>query len=143
MKLTSPEQFLEQWRANNFVYKMEDPLKSHLHGHYLELDVSINQTSTYTFCVDPQAIQEQVSFIASLLCCRDGTSEAVAVKRITPEQYSLSFVPQKRGRHELHVIYNDTHICGSPIPVYVTIPPQKLKEPISTTEIIILHSEKY
>ena len=112
MKLTSPEQFLEQWRANNFVYKMEDPLKSHLHGHYLELDVSINQTSTYTFCVNPQAIQEQVSFTASLLCCRDGTSEAVAVEKITPEQYSLSFVPQKRGRHELHIMYNDTHICG-------------------------------
>ena len=70
VKLTSPEQFLEQWHTNNFVYKMEDPLKSHLHGHYLELDVSINQTSTYTVCVDPQAIQEQVSFTASLLCCR-------------------------------------------------------------------------
>ena len=134
MKLTSPEQFLEQWRANNFVYKMEDPLKSHLHGHYLELDISINQTSTYTFCVDPQAIQEQVSFTASLLCCRDGTSEAVTVEKITPEQYSLSFVPQKRGRHELHIMYNDTHICGSPIPVYVTIPPQQL-EAISTMEV--------
>ena len=134
VKLTSPEQFLEQWRANNFVYKMEDPLKSHLHGHYLELDVSINQTSTYTFCIDPQAIQEQVSFTASLLCCRDSTSEAVAVEKITPEQYSLSFIPQKRGRHELHVMYNDTHICGSPIPVYVTIPPQQL-EAIATVEI--------
>ena len=134
MKLTSPEQFLEQWRANNFVYKMEDPLKSHLHGHYLELDVSINQTLTYTFCVDPQAIQEQVSFTASLRCCRDGTSEAVAVEKITPEQYSLSFVPQKRGRHELHIMYNGTHICGSPIPVYVTMPPQQL-EAIATMEI--------
>ena len=57
------------------------------------------------------------------------------MEKITPEQYSLSFVQQKRGRHELHIMYNDTHICGSPIPVYVTMPPQQLKEPISTREM--------
>ena len=65
--------------------------------------------------------------VKAQLNSRDGTSESVAFKKITPEQYSLSFVPQKRGRHELHIMYNDTHICGSPIPVYVTIPLQQLK----------------
>ena len=136
VELTSPEQFLEQWRASSFLYKSGDPLKSHLHGHYLDLDVPVNQTASYVFDVDVQSIKrKKVSFTASLLCRRDGTSEAVAVEKITPEQYSLSFVPQKRGRHELHIMYNDTHICGSPIPVYVTIPPQQLKKAISTMEL--------
>ena len=132
--MRSPEQFLEQWHADNFIHAKGDPLRSHLLGNFLERDVPINQTSSYTFRVDSHAVQEGALFTASILCCRDGTSEAVALKKITPEQYSLSFVPQKRGRHELHIMYNDTHICGSPISVYVTIPPQQMKA-LSTIEV--------
>ena len=138
VEMVSSEQLLELWRANSFLYKSGDPLKSHLHCHYLEIDAPVNQTASYLFDVDVQSLKrKKVSFTASLLCCRDSTAEAVAVEKITPEQYSLSFVPQKRGRHELHIMYNDTHICGSPIPVYVTIPPQQLNEAISVVEVPI------
>ena len=137
VELTSPDQFLSQWQDSNFVYKLGDPFKGHLHSHSLELEVPINETSVYTFCIDPHAIvqEEQFSLKASLLCCRDGSSEVVSVKKITLEQYSLSLVPHTRGRHELHIMYNNTHICGSPVPVYVTIQPEQFKAAISTTEI--------
>lgn len=39
----------------------------------------------------------------------------------------MTWVPEKRGRHSLHVTFNDVHICGSPIPLYVTIRPNQLK----------------
>ena len=136
VEMASPEQFLEHWHASSFLYKSEDPLKSHLHSHHLELDIPINQTASYVFSVDLRSLKKKrVLITASLLCCRDGTSEAVAVGKITPEQYSLSFVPQKRGRHELHIMYNDTRICGSPIPVYVSVPPQQLNEGIAMVEV--------
>ena len=51
--------------------------------------------------------------------------QRVDVKRITVD--NLSFSPEMRGHHELHVKCNDQHICGSPIPVYVTIRPDQIK----------------
>ena len=108
-----------------------DPFK----GQYDPQNLPANKPCTLLF--DPKNSESPFSelTVKAHLCCRDGTSEAVAVKKITPEQYSLSFVPQKRGRHELHIMYNDTHICGSPIPVYVTISPRELKQRISTKKI--------
>jgi tripartite motif-containing protein 2/3/tripartite motif-containing protein 71 len=46
--------------------------------------------------------------------------------QISAKRCSLSFSPQTRGEHELHIKHNGMHICGSPIPVYVTIHPDKI-----------------
>ena len=135
-ELPSPARFKEICSSSNLVYAEGDPFKGHFDKSFDPLNLPINETSTSTLHI--KNVKESLFKRATMkarLCCRDGTSEAVAVKKITPEQYSLSFVPQKRGRHELHIMYNDTHICGSPLPVYVTMPPQQLEEPISTKEL--------
>ena len=124
-ELVSPAKFKEICSSSNFTYTKRDPFK----GQCDPQNLLINEPCTLHIDLHNSGAPIMVK---AQLNSRDGTSEAVAVEMITPEQYSLSFVPQKRGRHELHIMYNDTHICGSPIPVYVTIPPQQLKMAIST-----------
>ena len=135
-ELLSPARFKEICSSSNFTYTDGDPVKGHFERSFDPHNLTVKKTSTFTLHIDPKNSSfKDTPFrkytAKARLCYRDGTSEAVAVKKITPEQYSLSFVPQKRGRHELHVMYNDTHICGSPIPVYITIQPQQLKDAIS------------
>ena len=137
-ELLSPARFKEICSSSNFTYTEEDPVKGHFERSFDPQYVPVNKP--FTLHIDPKNSDFKESpfkkfTMKARLCCRDGSSEAVTVKKITPEQYSLSFVPQQRGRHELHIMYNDTQICGSPIPVYVTMPPQQLKEPISTKEL--------
>ena len=137
-ELLSPARFKEICSSSNFTYMEGDSVKGHFKRSFDPRNVPVNEP--LTLHIDPKNSDFKESpfkkfTMKAHLCCRDGTSEAVAVKKITPEQYSLSFVPQKRGRHELHIMYNDTHICGSPIPVYVTIQPQQLKGVISTKKI--------
>ena len=131
-ELLSPARFKEICSSSNLVYAEGDPFKGHFDKSFDPLNLQLKEMSTSILHIEnvKESLFKKV-IVKAHLCCRDGTSEAVAVEKITPEQYSLSFVPQKRGRHELHIMYNDTHICGSPIPVYVTIPPQQLKKVIS------------
>ena len=132
-ELLSPARFKEICSSSNFTYVEGDPVKGHFGRSVDQQSLPVNEALILHVVSSNSYFNEQKMKVC--LRCRNSALEAVAVKRITPEQYSLSFVPQKRGRHELHIMYNDTHICGSPIPVYVTIPPQQLKEPISTMKI--------
>lgn len=68
-----------------------------------------------------------INLTAQLLCMHNASSHRVSIKKITPEKYSLSFTPQERGKHELHIKYNDEHICGSPVPINISIQPDQLK----------------
>ena len=136
-ELLSPTQFQEICRNSNYVFTTGDNFRGRFERSFDPQNLSPNQT--FTLHIDPKGSHLNLKVspfrkIKAHLCHHDGTSDQVMVKRVTPEQYSLSFTPQKRGRHRLHITYNDTHICGSPIPVYITIQPQDLKA-ISTVKI--------
>ena len=142
-ELLRPARFKEICSSSIFTYMEGDSFKGHFERSFDPQNLTVKETATFTLHIDPKnfAFKETPGpfrkiTVKARLCCCDGTSEAVAVRKITLEQYSLSFVPQKRGRHQLHIMYNNTHICGSPIPVFVTIPPQQLEEPVSRKEII-------
>ena len=126
-ELLSPARFQEICSSSNFTYSAGDSVKGHFERSFDLQNVPVNKP--FTLHIEPKNPDIKETLKAHL-CSRDGSSEAVAVKKITPEQYSLSFVPQNRGRRELHIMYNDTHICDGPIPVYVTIQPQQLKKAI-------------
>ena len=137
-ELLSPARFKEICSSSNFTYMEGEYVKGHFERSFDPQNVPADER--LNLHIDPKNSAFKASpfkkfTVKAHLHCRDGTSEAIAVKKITPEQYSLFFVPQKRGRYELHIMYNDTYICGSPIPVYVTMPPQQLKEPISTKKL--------
>ena len=45
-------------------------------------------------------------------------------------QYSIQYTPTVRGRHELTVSVDGQQVVGSPFPVFVSIPPTQLGEPV-------------
>ena len=52
------------------------------------------------------------------------------MKKTEANQYEISYQPTKRGRHQLHIKVEGEHIKGSPFPVTVKLPVQKLGTPI-------------
>ena len=54
------------------------------------------------------------------LVTSDGSSQVRGeVKRVKDSQYEISYCPQHRGRHYLHIRVEDKHISGSPFPLSV------------------------
>jgi hypothetical protein len=115
-----------------FVHQKGDVLNGHLQRS-LELDltdVPISETCEIPLHLDVRNAKK--SFLdklptieAELRCCHWESIETAHVQ-ISTKRCSLSFSPQTRGEHELHIKHNGMHICGSPIPVYVTIHPDKI-----------------
>ena len=62
------------------------------------------------------------------------TSEKIgcSMKKTDASQYEISYQATSRGRHQLHIKVEGEHIKGSPFPVTVKLPVQKLGTPIKT-----------
>ncbi len=54
------------------------------------------------------------------------------LKRRGQSQYEISYQPFTKGSHQLHIKMEDQHIRGSPFPVAVKLPIEKLGTPILT-----------
>ena len=55
-----------------------------------------------------------------------------STKKVQGGQYEISYQATSRGRHQLHIKVEGEHIKGSPFPVTVKLPVQKLGTPIKT-----------
>ena len=55
-----------------------------------------------------------------------------SVKKTEASQYKICYLATNRGRHQLHIKVEGEHIKGSPFPVTVKVPVQKLGVPITT-----------
>ncbi len=55
-----------------------------------------------------------------------------SLERRGQSQYEISYQPTIKGRHQLHIKVEDQHIRGSPFPVAVKLPIEKLGTPILT-----------
>ena len=64
----------------------------------------------------------------------DSTGEKTkcAVKKTEGNRYEISYQATSRGRHQLHIKVEGDHIKGSPFPVTVKLPVQKLGTPVKT-----------
>ncbi len=56
------------------------------------------------------------------------------VERKGQSQYEISYQPIIKGRHQLHIKVEDQHVRGSPFPVAVKLPLEKLGTPILTID---------
>ena len=52
------------------------------------------------------------------------------IKDIGADQYQVQFTPTLRGRHELTVSVDGRHVAGGPFPVFVSVPPTQLGQPV-------------
>ena len=130
MNLLDPTEFKGICHMKNFVYLSEDPLKSHF-------DRSVALHNKCVPIMDPFKVNVLLApnlgktfkakkIVSQLSCTYKIYSQKVNIEQISPEKYSLSVTPQKRGNHNLHIEYDGAHICGSPIPIYVTVDPREI-----------------
>ena len=72
--------------------------------------------------------QRPMEVSCELVSCSDGSSRVRGeAKRVKDSQYDISYLPQHRGYHILHLRIEDQHIPGSPFPLLViTITPTNI-----------------
>ena len=77
----------------------------------------VRETATATvYVVDQEGTECQRPVEVSCeLVSSDGSSRVRGkVKNVKSDQYLISYQPERRGRHQLHIRVEDTHISGSP-----------------------------
>ena len=52
------------------------------------------------------------------------------IKDIGADQYQVQFTPTLHGRHELTVSVDGRQVAGGPFPVFVSVPPTQLGQPV-------------
>ena len=129
VELCSPTDFQEFLHAKNFQYRKLDSLKCHTERGLDLSNVTVRESFDVSLFLSLQGLKKggKIDLTAQLCSCHDQSSQNLCVRRITNEKYSLSFAARKQGKHELHIKCNDIHVCGSPMPLYATVPPSQLK----------------
>ena len=82
----------------------------------------VGETATPTVHVVDQKGREyrRPVEVSCELVSSDGSSQVRGeVKRVKDSQYEISYCPQHRGQHYLHIRVEDKHISGSPFPLSV------------------------
>ena len=81
-----------------------------------------------------------VKSISSLQCelvsLITGATERGNVEHKGQNRYEISYCPTIKGKHQLHIKVEDTHIRGSPFSVRVKLPVKKLGTPILTIDVV-------
>ena len=72
------------------------------------------------------------SLTCELVSGTAGEKKDCSLKKIGDSRYEISYQPASRGRHQLHIKVEGDHIKGSPFPVTVKLPVQKLGTQVKT-----------
>ena len=111
------------------------PEKCYATGNGLEIAKSDERSTAVLHIVDQKG-NPYTELVETLTCelASESTSEKIdcSVKKTEDSQYEISYQATSRGRHQLHIKVEGEHIKGSPFPVTVRIPVQKLGTPIKT-----------
>ena len=129
VELLDPAELEDLCKTRNFTYQKGDILKGHFDRELDLTNIPVEQLIPLNLKTQyiKKNILGKVALIAELRNCHDNsTSPTVMVKEASADNYALSFTPKQRGNHILLIKYNDRHICGSPLPVFVTMEPHQL-----------------
>ena len=119
------------------VYLQEvSPEKCHATGKGLEV-AEPGERATAVLNVVSNEHKAYTKPVKSLICelVSESTGEKIdcSVKKTEASgQYEISYQATSRGRHQLHIKVEGEHIKGSPFPVTVKLPIEKLGTPIKT-----------
>ncbi len=118
-----------------FCLGSPDPSRCHATGKGLEVAVvgekssALLQAVNYIGATCEEPIQ---SFQCELVSELTLVTVKGSLERRGQSQYEISCQPAIKGRHQLHIKVDDQHIRGSPFPVAVKLPIEKLGTPILT-----------
>ena len=114
-----------------------DSSKCHATGKGLEEAVVGKKTTAVVRAVNFEG-KSCVKSISSLQCelvsLITGATERGNVEHKGQNRYEISYCPTIKGKHQLHIKVEDTHIRGSPFSVRVKLPVEKLGTPILTID---------
>ena len=108
---------------------------SYATGKGLQVAVSGEEATTIVYICDIEGrvCPEPVKSLTCELISDNGNDEIKGtVKMIEAGKYEICYQPTNRGRHQLHIKVEGEHIRGSPFPVIIKLPVQKLGTPIKT-----------
>ena len=109
--------------------------KCHVTGKGLEVAEPGEKTTAVLHVVDQKgkAYTKPVETLTcELVSNNTDTKVDCSVKKVEANQYKITYQATRRGRHQLHIKVEGEHIKGSPFPVAVKLPVQKLGTPIKT-----------
>lgn len=109
-----------------------DPFKSTLRGNGIST-ATINKASTaklYAVLSCSNHQKKPVVVKARLVSSINRVVVQAEVEQKSENIYEIRCTPSIRGRHKLEVTVNDLPVAGSPLPVFVKIPPTQLGKPL-------------
>ncbi len=112
-----------------------DPSQCHATGKGLEVAVVREKSSAHLQAVNYNGAPcEEPIHSLQFELVSEITRATVrgSLERRGQSQYEISYHPTIKGRHQLHIKVEDQHIRGSPFPVAVKLPIEKLGTPILT-----------
>ena len=111
-----------------------DPSQCHATGKGVEVAV-VGEESTVIVQANNfkgEPCEKQVTLQCELVSELTGAVVRGNVRRREESQYEINYQPTIKGRHQLLIKIRDQHIRGSPFPVNVKLPVEKLGTPIRT-----------
>ena len=122
-----------------------DPTKCHPEGAGVHVAV-VGEAATATVHVLDQKGREYhrpVAVSCALVSSHGSNQVRGKVKRVKDSQYEISYFPQHRGRHYLHIRVEDKHISGSPFPLSViSTTPSNIITDVKTPRGLALNNER-
>ena len=98
--------------------------------------VKVNEKFETTVTATLDSINPVSSLSCNLKTVYDDTMVEVCTERRKCGEYTVSFTPTSRGRHELHLRVSGQPVRGGPFPIFVSISPTQLDKPIKVWENI-------
>ena len=137
--IASPPEFTQACQQFGEVYLQKvSPEKCYATGKGLEVAKLGERATAVLHVVDQKekACTEPVETLTcELVSDISGKKIDCSVKKTEASgQYEISYQATSQGRHQLHIKVEGEHIKGSPFPVTVKLPVQKLGTPIKTID---------
>lgn len=76
-------------------------------------------------CVGDQNVVMEMFYVRNL------SLTSISATRLDSGRYQVKFTPRDRGRYMIGVKVNGKHLVGSPMKMFVRVPPQKLDAPVA------------
>ena len=111
--------------AKHFLFHEENGYRCRLDEYNMLQSLKVKEPFKIDFLFTSGFNETKIK--STFICLLDNSSISVTVTKLPPNVIRLSFIPQKRGRHELFIqLQNNTNLCGSPFSSYVYIDPKQI-----------------
>ena len=116
-----------------------DPTKCTVHVEAAEID-NISKATLITRVSGCKQTKRKCNVSCQIKSLHNGVIIDCNIGDDGSGKYSIQYTPTVRGCHELNVLIDEQHVAGSPFPVFVSIHPTQLGNPVKVWEGVSLPS---